>query len=155
MVLRIGRFPRSWALFSLGPAFLAVSSVASFAGSYLLVPSLAMGTAVVFLVTFRFDRAITLASLVLAPLSVVLPDFLQLVGAMPNSYTFLGHVMNVAPTLVDFGPATRGVLWGAAVLPVVLTTMVVWRVVSILDQRERELGARAFWARQVLPDDEE
>ena len=149
---RKGHFsaPLTWIALIL--SFTSVSALSVFAGPYLLVPSLAVATAVTYLIAFRGNRPIQIATQVLAPLAVAVPIALQAAGLLPRSYVFKdGHVV-IKPFAVDLPPAMTEVLFlvGGTLL-VVLANYIVTRVVTTLDRAEKRTLGQAWWLRQLLP----
>lgn len=147
-----GRFPRPLAFFALLSGFGAVGTLAATSASHVLVPCMAVTTAVTFLVAFRFDRWLCGATFVVAPMAAVTPELLHWSGVWPGAHP-LGHAsFDLMRLPAAFEPYWRGAITTAIALLVVTCAALVWRVVAVLEAAERRQAARAWWLRQVLPE---
>ncbi len=151
---RRGTFSGPLIWFALLLSFTSVSALSVFAGPYLLVPSLAVATAVTYLIAFRGNTSVQLATQVLAPLAVAVPVALQTFGVLPRSYLFREGRVSIEPFAVGLPAGLTEVLFfvGGTLL-VVLANYIVTRVVANLDRAEKRALGQAWWFRQLLPED--
>ncbi|MEZ4225271.1 MAG: protein kinase [Polyangiaceae bacterium] len=150
--LRGRRFSKPTALTTLALSFFSVAALSVFAGPYLLVPSLAVATAVTYLVAFRGDRTITLAAQILAPLSVAIPVALAKLGILPQSTVFQEGQARILPFAVDFSvPTTEVLFFVVGTLLVVTANYIVSQVVRSLERSEERAVTQTFWLKRLLP----
>jgi serine/threonine-protein kinase len=151
---RSGRTEPAYVLTGLVLSSVVSGGLSVLLGPFVLVPSVAVGAALVVMVHSRAAPAVRWAIAAANLAAVLLPAALQAAGVMPQSYSFEGGTMMINPWGIELTTGLAlGFLAVSSAMAVLIPTLLVGRSVDALTNAERRLAARAWYVAQLLPEE--
>jgi hypothetical protein len=129
---------------------LAMALTSPMFGPFVLVPSLVLVNAIMFVLAP--DRSRRAAVVVVSCLAVVAPALLDWAGVIPPFYRFDDESITMLPNMVHFPPlATKTTLLAFNIAMVVTACLLIGRFRDTLTRAEHRLHMQAWQLRQLVP----